>query len=153
MQEAAVSPVARLMALINRKDWWHVPPGDDPTAYEQRGMFLASSYREAEFWGRPLDTPLHVEISNPIVGDEATIETALLGKRSKTPSLDSPHLLEWRWKLDAQLKEAALAKGFDSIILFSPVGYGKYVAEGKLPRSIELNLLRKSEQVKDHSQD
>ena len=51
-----------LIARINRKDWWHVPPSD-PNAYEQRGMFLASTFREAEFWGRPLDTPIRRSIS------------------------------------------------------------------------------------------
>jgi len=46
----------KLVAHVNRKGWWHVPPRD-PTAYGKRGKFFASSFREAEFWGRPLDEP------------------------------------------------------------------------------------------------
>ena len=61
------TPRDKLLARINRKDWWHVPPAD-PKAYRQRGKFLASTFREAEFWGRPLDTPIRVRVSNPIIG-------------------------------------------------------------------------------------
>jgi hypothetical protein len=130
----------KLLARINRKDWWHVPPSD-PEAYQKRGKFLASTFREAEFWGRPLDTPVHVSITNPIIGDEPTIETELLGAPTRPPDLASPKLLEWRWKLDAKLKKAATAKGYDAIVLLSPSGYAKFVAEGRIPLSIELNVL------------
>jgi hypothetical protein len=34
-----------------------------------------------------------------------------------------------------------VAKGYDSIVLLSASGYTKFVAEGKIPISIELNLL------------
>jgi hypothetical protein len=34
-----------VVAHINRKEWWHVPPRD-PSAYSKRGKFLASSFRE-----------------------------------------------------------------------------------------------------------
>lgn len=47
---------ALIIANVNRKKWWHVPPRN-PDAYEKKGMFLASSFKEAEFWGRPLDLP------------------------------------------------------------------------------------------------
>jgi hypothetical protein len=68
-------------------------------------MFLASTFREAEFWGRPLDTPIHVKISNPIIGDEPTIEAELLGSPCEHPAYDSQRLLVWRWNLDAKLKK------------------------------------------------
>ena len=87
----------KLLARINRKDWWHVPPAD-PKAYQKRGKYLASTFREAEFWGRPLDTPVHVSIANPIVGDESTIETELLGAPSAYPGDDSAKMPQWRWK-------------------------------------------------------
>ena len=57
----------KLLARINRKDWWHVPPAD-PKAYQKRGKFLASTFREAEFWGRPLDIPVRVRVINLIIG-------------------------------------------------------------------------------------
>ncbi|MFY9855350.1 MAG: hypothetical protein WAK26_15880 [Terracidiphilus sp.] len=130
----------KLLARINRKDWWHVPPAN-PKAYQERGKFLASTFREAEFWGRPLDVPVCVRVNNPIIGDESAIETELLGAPSVCPEVDSAETLEWRWRLDARLKKAALAKGYDSIVLMSRSGYGRFAAEGKIPLSIELNLL------------
>ena len=129
-----------LIARINRKDWWHVPPSD-PNAYEQRGMFLASTFREAEFWGRPLDTPIRVNVLNPIIGDESTVQNELGVVPPEYPGYDSPRLLAWRWELDAKLKKAALARGHDAIVLLSLSGYAKLIGEGKLPLSIELNLL------------
>src|SRR5206468_4168007 len=97
---------AKLIAFLNRKDWWHVPPRD-LNAYRKRGKFLASTFRAAEFWGRPLDTPIRVIVKNPIIGDEPTIETELLGAPSPYPGDESATLLEWRWTLDARLKKAA----------------------------------------------
>jgi hypothetical protein len=128
----------KLLARINRKDWWHVPPAA-PKAYQQRGKFLASTFREAEFWGRPLDTPIRVRVANPIIGDEPAIETELLGAPSLYPGDDSPKMLEWRWKLDAKLKKAALSKGYDSIILMSSSAYAKFAMEGGMPLFLELN--------------
>jgi hypothetical protein len=134
------TPKDKLLARINRKDWWHVPPSD-PQAYEKRGMFLASTFREAEFWGRPLDTPIRVSVANPIIGDETTIQTELQVIALEYPGDDSPKLLEWRWQLDAALKKAAVARGYDAIVLLSPDGYARFLAEGKIPISIELNLV------------
>ena len=47
------SVINRIVAHVNRKAWWHVPP-QDPMAYRKRGKFFASSFAEAEFDGRPL---------------------------------------------------------------------------------------------------
>jgi hypothetical protein len=58
------------------------------------------------------------------------------------PGDDHPKLLEWRWNLDAKLKKAALAKGYDALLLLSTSAYAKFAAEGKIPISLELNLLR-----------
>ena len=84
----------KLVARINRKGWWHVPPAD-AKAYEKRGKFLASTFRDAEFWGRPLGTPIRVNVVNPLVGDEPTIETELLGAPAEYPGDDYPELTEW----------------------------------------------------------
>jgi hypothetical protein len=130
----------KLLARINRKDWWHVPPAD-PMAYRKRGKFLASTFREAEFWGRPLDTPIRIHVHNPIIGDEPSVEAELLGAHSQPPEEDSKKTLDWRWKLDAKLKKAASAKGYDSVVLMSRCAYAKFLLEGRLPLSLELNLL------------
>lgn len=129
----------RLIKHINRKDWWHVPPLD-PQAFKKRGKFLSSTFKEAEFYGRPLDRPQNVHVLNPLIGDEDTIEKELLGRTtSEKGSLTVPAR---RFALDAKLKRAALAKGYDSIALLSPKGFESYAAAGKIPSSIELNVLK-----------
>ena len=130
------SAVKKLVAYVNRKEWWHVPPRDR-SAYSKRGKFLASSFKEAEFWGRPLDEPQRVLISKPLIGDEAAIEKRLFGRRVSRASVS----LEERWKLDARMKRAALGKGYDSILLMAPKGFAEFQSGGKLPRSLELNVL------------
>ena len=56
-----------LIEKINKSEWWHVPPRDRD-AYKKRGKFFASTYKQAEFYGRPNDVPEKVLISNPIFG-------------------------------------------------------------------------------------
>jgi hypothetical protein len=135
-KEALSAFCEKLIAHVNRKEWWHVPPRD-PGSYKKRGKFFASSFREAEFWGRPLDEPQKVTIAAPLIGDEATIEKALLGRRVSSEDIT----IEERWKLDAKMKRAALAKGYDCIVLMTPGAFTKFRVSGKLPRSIELNVL------------
>jgi hypothetical protein len=126
----------RLIAFVNRKAWWHVPPRD-PNAYRKRGKFLASSYGEAEFWGRPLSDAQKASIAKPLVGDGATIERALFGRRISDDSMG----MDRRWGLDARMKTAALAMGYDSILLMSPQGFRRFRSTSKVPRSLELNIL------------
>jgi hypothetical protein len=127
----------RLVARVNDKEWWHVPP-QDPTAYRKRGKFLASSFREAEFWGRPLDEAQKVAVAKPLIGDEATIERALFRKR-----VSKGHItVHQRWRLDAKMKRAALAQGYDSILLMTPEEFVTFKSIGKVPRSLELNILK-----------
>src|SRR6267378_5224291 len=130
----------KLIAHVNRKDWWHVPPRD-PSAYSKRGKFLASSFREAEFWGRPLDEPQRVSIARPLIGDEETIEKSLLGRRASGEDMT----MEERWSLDARMKKRALAIGYDSIVLVSPKEFSVFRTRGKLPSRIELNVLNTSQ--------
>lgn len=130
----------RLIAHVNRKEWWHVPPRD-PAAYGKRGRFLASSFREAEFWGRPLDEPQKVAVKRPLVGDEETIEKELFGQRVSHEDI----AVEDRWTIDAKMRRAALAKGYDSILLMAPNAFAQFKASGKVPRSLELNILKVSD--------
>jgi hypothetical protein len=130
------SLVAKIVRHINRKEWWHVPP-QDPDAYLARGKFLASSFVEAEFWGRPLDEPQKVIVSRPLIGDEGTIEKELFGRRVSNEDIS----IKKRWALDAKLKKAALAKGYDSIVLITPKAFSTFKKSRRLPRSIELNVL------------
>jgi hypothetical protein len=128
--------IPRLIKHVNRKDWWHVQPVD-PRAYEKRGKFLASSFQEAEFYGRPNDLPEKVAIETPVVGDEATIERKLIGRVESHPDIS----VRERFALDAKLRRAALRKGYDSIVLMSTTGFQRFKKEGKIPRSLELNIV------------
>lgn len=124
-----------LIARINRKDWWHVPPSD-PRAYYKRGKFYASTYREAEFYGRPVDAPQRVSIEKPLVGDERTVAKVL-----RIPQQYCGMTLGQIAAHDARWRNAALKKGYDAIAILSPSGFKLY-GSGKLPRSIELNVLK-----------
>ena len=130
----------KLIAHVNRKEWWHVPPRDR-TAYRKRGKFLASSFREAEFWGRPLDEPQRVTITRPLIGDEEVIEKVLFGRRVSSEEIT----MDERWALDAKIRRAALSRGYDSIVLMAPKPFAEFSVTGKLPRSLELNILHGAE--------
>lgn len=127
---------SQLVAHVNRKEWWHSPPVD-PNAYKKRGKFYASSYGEAEFWARPLDEPQRVKVSRPLIGDEATIERELFGRLVSDEDIKVPA----RFALDARIKKVAIAKGYDAILLMSPKCFAKWKMTGKIPRSLELNVL------------
>ena len=127
----------KLIRHVNRKAWWHVPPMD-PRAYEKRGKFLASSFREAGFYGRPHDISERVMIDAPVIGDDRYIETTLIGRVESAPNMNVPK----RLALDARLRRAALRKGFDSIVLLTPIGFRQFKNKGRIPRSIELNVVQ-----------
>jgi len=124
-----------LIAHVNRKQWWHVPPVD-LDAYKKRGKFFASSFEAAEFYGRPLDEPQKVLIARPLVGDEKRI-----GRVLGIPPQHEGMTLEQIAAHDAKWRNAALKKGFDAILLMAPKCYAEWRAAGKIPRSLELNIL------------
>ena len=131
----------KLVDRINRKHWWHVPPGD-PDAYKKRGKFFASSFAEAEFYGRPLNGPGKVSVTNPLVGDEKTIAKVLrIPPQHDGMNLEEIAVHDGRWR------KAALRKGYDAILLMTPKGYAKWKTDGKLPRSLELNILTVAHRV------
>ena len=131
--------VKKLMSHINRKGWWHVPPLD-PNAYRKRGKFLASSFAEAEFYGRPLDEPQRVRIANPLIGDEETICRHLFGRAMPVPEPEQPSFIKVRLALDGRIRRAAMGKGYDSVVVMHPTMFGAFVRTGRIPRSIELNV-------------
>lgn len=140
--------VQRIIDHVGRKQWWHVPPRD-PVAYKKRGKFYASTYQEAEFWGRPLDQPERVQVHRPLVGDEITVELELFGSpitpEKEWEDMEPSKAIQERFRLDAQIKAIAQRKGYDSIVLMSPSGYARFRANGRMPRSIELNVFAPSE--------
>jgi hypothetical protein len=126
----------RLIAFVNRKNWWHVPPVG-PNAYRKGGKFLASSFEEAEFYGRPLDEPQKVIVTKPLIGDERRISKVL-----RVPPQHDGMTLKQIAAHDALWRNAALKRGFDSILLMAPKCFGEFKSIGKIPRSLELNILR-----------
>ena len=126
----------KLIARVNRKNWWHVPPVD-PDAYRKRGKFLASGFEAAEFYGRPLDEPQKIVIARPLIGDERRIAGVL----HIPPQYDGMTLKQIAAH-DALWRDAALKKGFDSILLMAPKCFARFKKNGKVPRSLELNILR-----------
>jgi hypothetical protein len=132
-------PYDKLIVHVNRKSWWHVPPVD-PDAYKKRGKFYSVSFAAAEFWGRPLDEPERVTISKPLVGDEKYI-AKVLGIPPQYEGMG----LEKIAKHDVLWRNAALKKGFDAIVLMAPVTFAEWKRSGKIPRSLELNVLQVNE--------
>jgi hypothetical protein len=128
--------VDRLVGKINRKCWWHVPPVD-PIAYSKRGKFLSSTFAEAEFYGRPLDEPQRVRVARPLVGDNNAVERKLFGRVMSTNDMG----LRGRFALDEKMRREALRQNFDSIVVLTSKEYVEFRHKGRLPRSMELNIL------------
>lgn len=124
----------KLIARVNRKLWWRTCLPDEK-AIRDRGLFFASSFEEAEFYGRPLDTPFRVKIKSPIVGSFVYIQKRLLGK-----NFTYDDTVKAIFAHDKLLKRCAQLFGFDSIIVLSAHGHKKFYSEKRLPKSVELNV-------------
>ena len=140
---------------INRRTWWHSPPRD-ANSYKKRGIFLASSYKECEFYGRPLDEPIKIKINNPLVNTERNIIASLFGENSPQMkaydsllNYEAKELLKIRFKLDAEIMNAAKNRGYDSVAIISPKGLER-IKEGKLPRNVELNVADYKKVIRDN---
>ena len=131
---------------LNKRKWWHSPPADK-AAYKKRGIFLASSYKECELYGRPLNEPIRVRVFNPLVGTEENIISLLFGNTSRQIADYVSMLngtarepLKVRFKLDNDLFKTAKSRNYDSIAIISEKGIEK-IKKCKLPKSVELNIL------------
>ncbi len=146
-----------LIHKINKSEWWHVTPAD-PDAYSKRGKFLASTYQQAEFYGRPNDISDKVFITNPVYGfSEKEIMLQLfpgehnnrfLKEYEKLKSIAlqpeaNKHVKNWyqiRIRLDAAMFKKAKSLGHDAIVLM-PKNGRKELQRNRKPSAIELNLL------------
>ncbi|MFA5858898.1 MAG: hypothetical protein WC955_07510 [Elusimicrobiota bacterium] len=134
-----------LIKKINQSIWWHVTPRD-PDAYKKRGKFLASTYQQAEFYGRPNDIPEKVNITNPVYGtSETNILKILFPMNYKKLCLsDLDDRKDWykrRITLDAKMYKKAQKMGYDAIVLLGSSA-NKYLMKNRKPHSIELNLCK-----------
>lgn len=133
-----------LIEKVNKSEWWHAVPRD-PDSYKKRGKFLASTFRQAEFYGRPNDIPERVSIVNPVYGfSEREILKKLFPEEYKTLESgvlgESEDRYERRIGLDAKMFRKAKSLGYDAIVLIGSNGRA-YLEKNKKPYSIELNLL------------
>ena len=131
---------------LNKRKWWHSPPADKKT-YKKRGIFLASSYKECEFYGRPLDEPIKVNVSNPLVDTEENLIRLLFGNNSSQMVAynalingNAKEPLKVRFKLDKDLFKTAKNKNYDAIAVVSEKRL-ENIKNRKLSKSIELNIL------------
>ena len=136
-----------LIDKINRSLWWHVTPRDS-TAYKKRGKFLASTYDQASFYGRPNDIPERVKISNPLCAiSEVKILKILFPKDYKklyASVIDIDDRKDWykrRIMLDSKMYQKAKSRGHDAIVLLGS-NANKYLVRNRKPRFIELNLCK-----------
>lgn len=133
-----------LIEKINKATWWHVVP-QDVNAYKKRGKFLASTYTQAEFYGRPNDVPEKVSISNPIYGcSEIEILKNLFPKNYKrlfSTVNKGVSGYSSRINLDAKMFKKAKKIGYDAIVLLGSNG-AEYLLRNRKPHSIELNLCK-----------
>lgn len=134
-----------LIDKINKSDWWHVPP-TNKNAYQKKGKFLASTYLQAEFYGRPNVQPENVEISNPVFGfSESEILHQLFPNEAKELLSDVLNKKTGNWfkkriELDAKMYRKAKSLGYDAIVLVCKAGQ-KSLFNNRKPNSIELNLI------------
>lgn len=135
-----------IIKKINTSNWWHVVP-QDKDAYKKRGKFLASTYKQAEFYGKPAIMPEKVKIKNPVYGfSELEILTELFGKNAQKlidevlNSGDCDFYKE-RIGLDAKIFKKANDLGYDAVVLMAESGKA-FLQRGHKPRSIELNLIK-----------
>jgi hypothetical protein len=137
-----------LIAKINNSCWWHVPPGDSD-AYKKRGCFFASTFAQAEFYGRPNDQPDRVNIKNPVYGfsEMEIFEKLFTSERIANLALKDMEnsigagMYKKRVALDRKMYVRAKQLGYDAIVLMTSQGR-KDLQKKRKPRSMELNLLR-----------
>jgi hypothetical protein len=134
------SQTDKLIQHVNKKGWYHVPPAEGEPAYSKRGQFFASNYKDAEFYGRPLDEPQNPQIKKPLVGDETAIAKEL-GIPPQKEGMSREEISEH----DKQWGSAAKQKGYDAIVLMSPEKWKEFQSTGKIPSSLELQHLEKLE--------
>lgn len=123
----------RVTKKINQREWWRTWVNKE--ALQERGLFLVSSFRYAEFYGRPLNNPFKVDLKNPLIGDEAFVMD-FLGLSVPHEDMSGKEILE----MEAKKMSAGIAKGFDSIVIISPNEFKKLKESGRLPNGYELQV-------------
>lgn len=134
-----------LIQKVNSAEWWHVPPRDK-SAYTKRGKFFASTFLQAEFYGRPNDIPEKITIANPLYGtSEIEILKILFPETYKnnydTVTKEDKNWYNTRIALDAKMYKRAKKIGYDAIVLLGNNGK-RHLAKKRKPHSIELNLCK-----------
>lgn len=132
-----------LIDKINSSYWWHVVPRNKD-AYKKHGKFLASTYGQAEFYGRPQNNPERVNIANPLWSDSETHILKVLfpdsyREKYRVVADTDSNYYQNRIALDALMHERAMELGYDCMVLLGSTGMNE-LRRNRKPRSIELNL-------------
>lgn len=132
-----------LINKINASNWWHVTP-NDTEAYKKRGRFLASTYNQAAFYGRPNNQPEKVSIKYPLwaASEESLLKLLFPNtyrEKFKMVTGSERNYYKQRIELDAQMHQKAKKLGYDCIVLLGFTGIHDLTRNRK-PHSIELNL-------------
>ena len=138
--------LAKIINAINKKEWWRtfLPNKEE---IKKRGVFFTSSFKQAEFYGRPLDAPFKVVIKNPYISTPSKLDKDILGKILN----EDGQIIKERFDNDTKIKSILSAKGYDSIIIVPDNYISKLFDTGKLPKSIELNIFSEN-QIKQLSE-
>lgn len=122
---------------INKRVWWRTVIVDRD-AISERGLFLASSFRDAEFYGRPRDKKFRVKIEKPLIGTSEIIEKKLFGeKKFDWEKINISEIMA----TEKRIKKVAEKLGYDSIAYFlSKKEYQNYQVNGRMPVHIELTV-------------
>jgi hypothetical protein len=82
-----------------------------------------------------------VKIEAPLIGGGDTVCRVLFGKIISVPEPEEQNFLKQRLALDARMKHATAEQGIDSINILHPATFAILRQTGKIPRSIESNVL------------
>ena len=129
----------KLVLHINAHKWWRTTL-PDAKMVNSRGLFYASSYKDAEFYGRPIDIPFTINVKRILFGDEVHIMQTL-----GLPLHNQDIRIKKRFALDAKMKRLAIVKGYDSIALFTTKGYQIYMKTGTMRWSTKTGQVVKIE--------
>lgn len=128
----------RVIDKLNKKDWFHGAPENPEEAYAHRGKFMASSYRDAEFYGKPDLDPHKLSIKNPLIGGEQEIAKKLgIPPQKDGMTYEEMKAHDRKWALEAK------KQGYDAIVMASQPEVDKFMDGGRMPRHMEVQDLTK----------
>ncbi len=133
----------RVIKRINQREWWRT--WINKQALKERGLFLESCFRSAEFYGRPLDNPFKVNLKNPLIGDDEFVMSTLglppIVWASYKDGMEEISEKENKIiKMQSVKMRIAMDMGFDSIAILSANDFKRLKEKGRLPNGYDLQV-------------